>query len=66
MKARNISLESGLDMSISDVELQGDGKKITLFYTAGKSVHFQELINRYRSSFQVKVEMKKNKAPATD
>lgn len=58
LQARQIARDLHLDMSISDVEFQGDGKKVTLYYTADGRVDFRELIRKYASAFRVKIEMK--------
>src|ERR1019366_7954015 len=47
-----------LEMKVSDVEFQGDGKKATFYYTADGRVDFRELIKRLAVAFKVKVEMK--------
>jgi cell fate regulator YaaT (PSP1 superfamily) len=58
LEARSIANNFGLDMSISDVEFQGDGKKVTIYYTADNRVDFRELIKKYAGSFRVRIEMK--------
>ena len=58
IKARVIVRELDLDMKIGDVEFQGDGKKATFYYTAEDRVDFRELVRRYASAFQVKIEMR--------
>ena len=45
-------------MKISDVEYQGDGNKITFYYTADKRVDFRELIKVFAKEFKVRIEMK--------
>lgn len=52
--ARNLKLE----MKLSEVELQADGKKGTFFYTADDRIDFRELIKTFASEFKVKVEMR--------
>lgn len=47
-----------LDMKLSEVEIQADGKKATYFYTAEDRVDFRELIRTLSSEFKMKVEMK--------
>lgn len=47
-----------LQMKLSEVEVQADGKKATFFYTADDRVDFRELIKQYASDFKVKVEMR--------
>lgn len=58
LEARKLAGELGLVMSISDVEFQGDGRKATVFYTAESRVDFRELVKRYASAFQVRIEMR--------
>lgn len=57
-KARTISFELNLAMKISDIEFQGDGRKVILFYTAESRVDFRELIKRFAEEFKVKIEMR--------
>jgi hypothetical protein len=45
-------------MKISDIEIQGDGRKAIFFYTAESRVDFRELIKRYADEFKVKIEMR--------
>ena len=47
-----------LQMKLSEVEFQADGRKATFFYTADDRVDFRELIKIYASEFKVKVEMR--------
>jgi len=58
MKARSIAKKLNLEMKLSEVEIQADGRKATFFYTADGRVDFRELIKSYASEFKVKVEMK--------
>lgn len=58
VKARIISSSLGLDMKIGDVEFQGDGRKITFYYTAEGRVDFRELLKHFASEFKVKIEMR--------
>jgi cell fate regulator YaaT (PSP1 superfamily) len=57
-KARKIAIELKLDMKISDIEYQGDKSKATFYYTADSRVDFRELIKRFASTFNTRVEMK--------
>lgn len=57
-QARTIAFELKLSMKISDIEYQGDGRKIIFFYTAEQRVDFRELIKRYSDQFKVKIEMR--------
>lgn len=56
--ARVISRDMKLDMKIGDVEFQGDGKKVTFYYTSEARVDFRELVKKYVSEFKVKIEMR--------
>jgi len=56
-KARTIALQLQLKMKISDIEYQGDGKKITFYYTSEGRVDFRELIRRYASEFKTRIQM---------
>jgi cell fate regulator YaaT (PSP1 superfamily) len=57
-KARTIAFGLNLAMKLSDIEFQGDGRKVTFFYTAESRVDFRELIRRYADEFRVKIEMR--------
>jgi cell fate regulator YaaT (PSP1 superfamily) len=57
-RARTISFSSNLAMKLSDIEFQGDGRKVTFFYTAESRVDFRELIRKYADEFKVKIEMR--------
>jgi cell fate regulator YaaT (PSP1 superfamily) len=57
-KTRSIALELKLQMKVSDVEFQGDGKKATFYYTAEDRVDFRELIKKLADAFRVRIEMK--------
>lgn len=58
IRARAISRMLGLNMKIGDVEFQGDGKKVTFYYTADGRVDFRELIRHFAKEFKVKIEMR--------
>ncbi|MBL7818481.1 MAG: hypothetical protein JNL70_25955 [Saprospiraceae bacterium] len=58
IRARSIARTLDLDMKIGDVEYQGDGRKMTFFYTADGRVDFRELIRHYAKEFKVKIEMR--------
>ncbi len=58
MRSRAISRQLNLQMKLSEIEFQADGKKATFFYTADDRVDFRELIRIYASEFKVKVEMR--------
>jgi cell fate regulator YaaT (PSP1 superfamily) len=57
-RARDIIKVLGLEMKLSDVEYQGDGKRATFYYTADERVDFRELIKRLANEFSIRVEMK--------
>lgn len=58
IRARAIARQLKLDMKISEVEIQADGRKATFFYIADDRVDFRELIKVYAGEFKVKVEMR--------
>jgi cell fate regulator YaaT (PSP1 superfamily) len=57
-RSRAIARQLNLNMKMSQVEIQADGKKATFFYIADDRVDFRELIKIYASEFRVKVEMR--------
>lgn len=57
-ETREMAIKLGLEMKISDVEYQADGKKATFYYTADQRVDFRELIKVIADRFKVRVEMK--------
>lgn len=58
IRSRAIARQLKLDMKISQVEMQADGRKATFFYIADGRVDFRELIKVYAAEFRVKVEMR--------
>ena len=58
IRARAITRQLRLDMKMSEVEFQADGRKATFFYIADDRVDFRELIKILASEFKVKVEMR--------
>jgi len=58
IRSRAIAKQLNLNMKMSEVEIQADGKKATFFYIADDRVDFRELIKIYASEFKVKVEMR--------
>jgi len=58
IRSRAIARQLKLDMKISEVEIQADGRKATFFYIADGRVDFRELIKVYASEFKLKVEMR--------
>jgi cell fate regulator YaaT (PSP1 superfamily) len=57
-RSRAMAMELKLQMKLSEVEIQADGKKATFFYTADDRVDFRELIKMYATDFKFKVEMR--------
>lgn len=58
IRARVIARKLNLDMKIGDIEYQGNGKKLTVYYTANGRVDFRQLIKEYAREFRVKIEMR--------
>lgn len=58
IKARILAKEEKLEMKISEVEIQADGKKVTIFYTANNRVDFRELLKVYANEFNARIEMR--------
>jgi cell fate regulator YaaT (PSP1 superfamily) len=58
IRSRAIAKQLRLEMKISEVEMQADGRKATFFYIADGRVDFRELIKIYASEFKLKVEMR--------
>ncbi len=57
-RSRAIARQLNVQLKLSEVEIQADGKKGTFFYTADDRVDFRELIKVYAGDFKVKVEMR--------
>jgi len=57
-RSRELAIQLKLQMKLSEVEIQADGKKATFFYTADDRVDFRELIRQFAAEFKVKVEMR--------
>lgn len=57
-EARKLALALNLDMKISDVEYQADGKKATFYYTAEDRVDFRQLIKDLARAFSIRIEMR--------
>jgi cell fate regulator YaaT (PSP1 superfamily) len=57
-KSRAYARDLKLQMKLSEIELQADGKKGTFFYTADDRIDFRELIRMFAGEFKVKVEMR--------
>ena len=58
IRSRAIARQLKLNMKLSEVEMQADGRKATFFYIADDRVDFRELIRVFASEFKVKVEMR--------
>jgi cell fate regulator YaaT (PSP1 superfamily) len=58
IRSRAITKQLNLNMKISEVEMQADGRKATFFYIADDRVDFRELIKVLATEFKVKVEMR--------
>lgn len=57
-RARTIAMSMKLAMKLSDIEFQGDGRKVIFYYTAEKRVDFRALIKQYASEFKTRIEMR--------
>lgn len=57
-RAREMAIALQLQMKISDVEFQGDGKKAIFYYTADQRVDFRQLIKDMAQAFSIRIEMK--------
>ena len=57
-RARTIALMMKLEMKLSDIEIQGDNKKVIFFYTAESRGDFRELIKRFADEFKLRIEMR--------
>lgn len=57
-RSRAAARQLKVQMKLSEVELQADGKKGTFYYTADDRVDFRELIKIYAGDFKLKVEMR--------
>ena len=58
VKARELAIIHKLEMKISDIEYQGDGSKVTFYYTANDRVDFRLLIKDFSRVFNTRIEMK--------
>ena len=56
--ARKYVIKHHLQMKISDVEYQGDGTKVTFYYTAESRVDFRSLIKDLAREFSTRIEMR--------
>ena len=57
-EARKLAIALHLNMKISDVEYQADGKKATFYYTAEQRVDFRQLIKDMAQAFSIRIEMR--------
>jgi len=57
-RARKYVILHNLQMKISDVEYQGDGTKVTFYYTAESRVDFRGLIKDLAREFSTRIEMR--------
>ena len=57
-RSREMALRLNLQMKLSDVEFQGDGKKATFYYTAEQRVDFRQLIKDMAKDFGIRIEMR--------
>lgn len=58
VRSRAIARQLKLDMKMSEVEIQADGRKATFYYIADDRVDFRELIKLFAGEFRLKVEMR--------
>lgn len=58
IRTRAIAKQLNLNMKMSQVEFQADGKKATFYYIADDRVDFREMIKIFAAEFRVKVEMR--------
>lgn len=58
IRSRAVARQHGLDMKIAEVEMQADGKKVTVYYTADQRIDFREIIRTYATEFRARVEMR--------
>ncbi|HUQ67387.1 MAG TPA: regulatory iron-sulfur-containing complex subunit RicT [Flavitalea sp.] len=58
IRSRAIAKQLNLEMKISEVEFQADGRKATFYYIADDRVDFRELIKIFAKEFRIKVEMR--------
>lgn len=65
LESRCIADKLNLEMSIGDVEFQGDGEKVTVYYTADGRNDYRPLIREYVATFRTRIEMKQVEASLT-
>ena len=54
---RQMAVQHGLDMKVSDVEAQGDAFKAFFYYTAEERVDFRQLVRDLSAALGIRVEM---------
>ncbi len=57
-RGRELIIDLGLKMKLSDVEYQADGNKATFYYSAEGRVDFRELIKILANEFKIRVDMR--------
>lgn len=57
-RARQIIVDLKLQMKLSDIDFQLDGKKAVFYYSAEERVDFRELIKMLANEFKIRIEMK--------
>ena len=58
VRARSIARQNHVKLKVTDIEFRGDGKKLTLYYTAEDRVDFRQVVRTFSHEFRVKVEMR--------
>ncbi|MCX7649699.1 MAG: hypothetical protein N2050_03990 [Flavobacteriales bacterium] len=57
-KAREIASELALDIKVSDVEAQGDGTKVIVYFFSEERIDFREMVKKLAHSLKMRVEMR--------
>jgi cell fate regulator YaaT (PSP1 superfamily) len=55
---RDLAASMNLNISIGDAEFRGDGKRLTILYTAYGGIDFRELLKQYMNEFNTKIEFR--------
>ncbi len=58
VQCRAMARQHKLDMKIGEAEVQADGKKVTVYYTAEQRVDFRDILRIYATEFKARVEMR--------
>jgi len=58
LESRRIAGRLHMELHIEEVEFRGDGRKITVYYSAWGKINFRTLIHAFATAFQVRIEMK--------